>query len=274
MVSNPAGVTDIVCYPDGSQEPSFAYKHKQLITLRPTISGNITFASIPGIYGGIMVNSGVGFDATVPESASTADWTATTTPAFTTMGSGQTLAANSFIIPYVETVNSVLGKAMDVKNSLQFTPSKFRVLAQELTVRYTGTSLDDSGSVVVARNNMSPTVTTNVLGNGRGNNIIYAVQSIPNAADEIYAISNSRTESARKSMCSRVVNTTPEFHSIIDDCVISSPGRTLTGLAKYQGGTLGPAPSFNIDHNVPLTIYCYRGLANSASITVEVTTIS
>lgn len=274
MVSRPDTTSSLLGYPDGSQEPSFTYRHRQIITLSPSTSGALTFAIVPHVGGSIMVPSiGPGWSASIRRQGASGTYNESTAP-FNRIASA-TQGNNQVILPYNE-FNSPTVYA-GTKGSLQFSPSKFRILAQKAKVSYTGSTLTDSGSVVVARTNIAPDVTLGTSTATVNGNVAstYLVNTTPVSQSALYSSGTAKSFCARQQLASHYVNTVPRFQEMNDYALIKdTTGVTYSIAAANTAGTdLAPGWAYSFDASMPSAVYAYSGLDPTSSITVEVVTL-
>lgn len=278
MVTRPRLARTLQCYPDGSQEPSFAYRFKQVFTMTPCGDGTLSFAMFPGILGGIAINGQVGVSAETLQYSSAGALTTNATPVNILFPNGSSLGNEYVVFPFREQIASIGGRASSSKAFLAFAPSKFRVLAQEMNVRFTGNTLYDGGSVVVARANICPEI-TNVAPPTLNSFTLqgYNVLPPPTSQSSVAQGAASQLFDARTAITARNVNTVCSYHSVNDyNLYMNATGGSnvaFSGNAYSSTSSRSRMGVFAVDPNMPLTYFVYGGLTSGASITVEVTSI-
>lgn len=273
MVTSPMSNVPLVPFPDGSIMPSIVFRHKQLVTLTPTTGGVIAFSMIPGVDGGLMVNGGNGWSYSVPEvttaSANFTAFNAYTNPVAPTTNN------LFYILPYQEYPR---GTNLASKAAVPFYASQYRVLAQEMTASYTGTSFADSGAVVIDRRSSRPEYDARSQFSANtqpGAYMITQVNTFPTITQG-FASGSTVSMPARQSYRCRQVATRPVFNEVYQNRGLSAiGGPPLAGVAAYNTTTNSIENNWyhGFDSNLPLTSVFYTGLASSASITVEVATV-
>lgn len=271
MVASPLNSVVTECYPDGSQDPSIAYKYKQVLTISPDTDGNIIFMMVPGLQGAIAVRTG-NFQISVPRYTGTTNGATNPSPGNFVNGTNPQTAYT--LVPYTEVVTSLLGVTdVALKQFLPFTPSRYRVLAQEIRCAFTGSTLADSGSVVTARHNITPAL------NGVQKTVngviydIYSVASLPGSQGSVSSAPSAQLRAARETLVSKTVNTTPVFHEIHSHSAVTSDSGIGLDMAMLSStSTLSTAGTTSFDPLMSCVIYSYSGMAATASVTVEVAT--
>jgi len=263
MVKSPSKTPYLMGYPDGSQEPSFTYRFRQIVTIERDLNNEIVFAVVPNFAGSIAIRNGSANVRHFKYNLAT--------------GSGVSVVTNNVlfnslysVIPWSEFTTNTLGN----RAALPFTPSKMRVLAQEARVMYTGATLNDSGSVVVAKQNLAADPAGIATLHGVANQQSLRVLPPAYTQSDLSTYGGSVLYPARQSLRSLHVNTTPEFISPWDASqALDLNGQNLYSVTTEDSATttLLAAWCYGHDNHVPLTTYSYSGL--QGTVTVEVTTI-
>jgi len=275
MVDRPMLNRVLVPYPDGSQLPSIAYKHRQIYTLRPCADGSLTFSMIPGADGALAVNTAVGFTATLPAIAGATDvitglTTRTNNPA-------ASLNVDYMVLPYGECATS---GNYSKRGFVPYGASQFRVLAQEMKATFTGTSLSDSGAVLTDRRSIRPSYDASLTFSSNGVTGVYDVATPTALTSGSSSTSGSMLlRAARDGFTARVVNTNPLFHDVLSDRgLIGATSPTpvwSSGCAVWNNaGGIFSYPFYHGIDSSSGTVFCqFSGMAPTATITVEVATI-
>lgn len=280
MVSSPMANHNLFAYPDGSQMPSFVYRHKGVVTILPTTDGKISFAMIPSASGAIAVNNSNGFTWGMPSYTSAGvfgGWAARTRAPGATLSTGKAM-----ILPFTEYTGADIFGVGNSGLPASFNASAFRVLASECRIMYTGSSLNDSGVLVADRRPIDYTLNTL--------NTVLPVTNVTLQADMVdpYALpigvtgqygSNGNTEivAAREPIRSRLVNNNPEFVPVeVDRYVLTDSATPASMGVAWYSTTANDTSTGNwagADAGLPACHYNYSGLNPASSITVEYSTI-
>ncbi len=277
MVSNPRSTPHLVQFPDGSQEPSFVYRHKQIATFKPDSTGAISFVVIPGVLGGLAFREGTACTLTIPKYTGASTLSTTANVVHTFVSAAPT--ASYFIVNYpANLATSNTSGEVGNPSLLAFQASKFRVLGQEVLSTFTGSTLVDSGSALVTKYNLDPkfSPTTTYSTNGVAVNPIL-VAPTPGTASAISSNGTTELFTARTPLKSILGNPDPVFQPVgAREIMLSSSTLApayVQPVENYNDTTVRYSPSFSVDPGVAPVSYFYSGLDTSASITVEVTTI-
>jgi len=277
MVANPTrDISMSLGYPDGSLEPSVTLRMRTLVTINPTSTGYLAFAIVPGIWGGLAIGNGSGFTATLPSYTNTTTLSTSGLTVFT--AAAGTSNSGYIILPYSEQAKFMAVGLSNTarKSALSYNPSKYRVLAQEANIIYSGTTLTDSGSVCVGRFNNEPeysvgTTSVNTVGLSRLSHI-----NFPITQDAVVALPGSQIFAAREAYKIKTVNVNPRFQQIHDDSIFY----TTTGTTQIVSAFIDSATSlitnggaFGFDENLPFTVASYANLDSTSSITVELNSV-
>lgn len=271
MVSDPSRSVRLVGFPDGNPVPSIVYHHKQLISLGPSSTGNVSFIILPGATGGIAVGDDTAFTYYGPNITSPTNSVVDT--AATVHHTAGTTVTNYGILPFTERTNASIGKNWNAKTAYQFGASSFRYLAQSAKVRFTGATLNDQGVSVCARSALSPEFsgqTVTLFGSVCN---VLAMQEMPKSAQSLASAPGMHLSSAREGLHINNVSVKPEFVDIEQYTCMQAPN----GFIGAWGGSPSlNLPGGNLDKGITPTFFSISGLSTVTpvgNITVEVDSI-
>lgn len=257
--------------PDGDSQLSITIDHRNQFTFRPNASGVIAIAFIPGVYGSIIQFVGH-CNATMPQFDAAAGLSCTLSGTGTV--NDDTGVLNGHTLPYAQLPTN-LGTTAYGPNGV----AKFRPIMQVADISFTGSSMENAGSVTVCKMAYS-SFDTNQLNftpgseYARANTSIWQTNgSFPTDPSGCVNQGKSTTFAAKQNFAIRNIPASWDYESVRVTSALTSPGGLpycRAAIIEFGGAGVSLA-SINpgISQNCPVTVVCYEGLQASASITVS-----
>ena len=249
-------------FPDGNPQPSVTLDYKQIVTLKPDVSGVIDFVFAPSATSclNMIAGSTTGFvvDGYIPDAATSTGFTSVNRPADK---------------PGVINIGTLVPPGLFMTSSapIAATTSEFRPVVMVADVEYTGSSMMDNGSVVVTNLPNSETVFSSI--SVPASTAYNADRVAFNSLNASQVGPKTQVLSAREGFTTRIVANEPKYETVRSSVMTydSNPSRDTRPMAYYTSGATGTqalAPSYH--SSCEWIRVTYSGLDTSASITLTI----
>ena len=276
--------------PDGSVEPSVVIDHRQVVTVKPDVNGNITVAIVPSPYGAVAIGSGLA-TVTMNSVDFTGDEPVYLQPTQEKLNGVSTPVSQSNysefaypLIPFTESLRA--GGSPKHAQGLGLQATKFRVLTSMAQADFTGSTMYNSGSAVTAkiahhlyedRPSDNPTAAPGrVYLVQTGSRI---VQTPPSGYADISSLPGANVFPARQSVMMINAPQSFDYQEMREQWMPFMASGYNNSTTRYFGGAMldsngithgsDPVPGFGYS---TVTYYAASGLDASATITFEVRT--